>query len=226
MTVLSRSWSMDAVSSTAPDCRDYLDQLDAALVGPGRIKRGLLDEARDHLEDATEAYARAGYDESEAVALAVHDFGTVDEVAPGFQGTLAVASARRTLLMLVGALAIQPLVWDGPLSTSEEAPPQGVVYAVLDSGVEVFGGIALVTAALLLFAIGLGSRWIGRSRLVARATGVVTIGAALSLKLSGVTMMVASSSVLDPAHWAMLVAFLFVPFSLAATSARRTLAAC
>ena len=80
----------------------YLAELDAALVGPRRVRRDLVREAGDHLEDATDAYRRAGRDSSEAERLAVRDFGTLDEIAPAFQTTLAVAASRRTAWLLLG----------------------------------------------------------------------------------------------------------------------------
>jgi hypothetical protein len=214
---------MDVVSTASTST--YLASLDAALVGPRRVKNGLLQEARDHLDDASAAYVRAGYDDGHAAALAVADFGTVDEVAPGFQSTLAVASARRTALLLVGALAIQPFVWDGPVNPNHGSP-DGVLYAILDVGVEVFGGLALATAVVLLLAGGIGRRWIGDGRLLARVTALVTLASTVSIKLSGLAMTLVSVGHLAPAHWLLLVGCLLVPMSLAGASARRTLQTC
>ena len=76
----------------------YVAALDSALDGPRRVRRGLVTEARDHLDDATDAYRRAGYETVEAERLAVADFGELDEVVPAFQTTLAVAASRRTIV--------------------------------------------------------------------------------------------------------------------------------
>lgn len=219
MTARTRTRTMEVVTVTTVD---YLASLDAALVGPRRVRRDLVQEARDHLEDATAAYVRAGYDQRDAAAMAVRDFGSVDEVAPAFQTTLAVASSRRTALLLLAVLSVQPFVWDGPWSTSE-ASPTGTLYAVLDVGVEVLGGVVLAAAALLVLATGIGSRWVRNGRALARVTGLVTVSSAVSLKLTGITMTLAAGA-FTPAHWLMLLAFLLVPLSVTGVSARRTLA--
>jgi hypothetical protein len=95
---------MGRVSATT----HYLAALDRSLGGPSRVRRGLLREVGDHLEDATDAYRGAGYEQPEAERRAVADFGTIDQVLPGFRVTVAVASARRTALLLLVALGIQP----------------------------------------------------------------------------------------------------------------------
>lgn len=202
----------------------YLAELDAALAGPRRKRRDLMQEASDHLDDATDAYLRAGYDRVEAERQAVVDFGTVDEVGPAFQTTLAVASSRRTAWILLAVLAIQPFVWDGPFS-SHSAPPDGLLFAFLDTGVEYVGG-AMIAAALVLVALtGIGNRWFRAGRRIARLTGLVVIGSAVTIKAMGITMVVLSGGfALGP--WAMVLVFLVVPFSVAAASARRTLATC
>lgn len=202
----------------------YLAELDAALAGPSRVRRDLLREARDHLTDATDAYLRAGYDPAEAERQAVADFGTVDEIAPAFQTTLAVAGGRRTSWLLLAVLLIQPLVWDGPLS-SHDAPPDGLFFAILDKGVEYVGGAMILAAVLLAAASGIGNRWFRAGRGIARLTSYVAIGSAVTIKVIGISMVVLSSG-LDPVPWAMVLVFIVVPFSIAASSARRTLALC
>ena len=202
----------------------YLAELDAALVGPRRKRRDLMQEASDHLDDATDAYLRAGYDRPDAEQQAVVDFGSVDEVAPAFQTTLAVASSRRTALILLAVLALQPFAWDGPFS-SHSAPPDGLLFAFLDTGVEYVGGAMIAAALLLVAATGIGNRWWQAGRGIARLTGLVVIGSAVTIKVMGVTMVLLSGG-FAPGPWAMVLVFLLVPFSIAATSARRTLATC
>jgi len=213
---------MEIVSTATTTCVDYLDALDAALVGPRRTKRELVQEARDHLDDATAAYVRAGYDEPDAAARAVADFGSVDEVAPAFQTTLAVASSRRTALLLFAVLSVQPFLWDGPWSKAEESP-SGLVYGILDVGVEILGTVALAAALLLVLATGIGSRWIRNGRVLARITGVVTIASAVTIKLAGIALTLASST-FTPLHWVMLLGFVLVPLSVTGALARKTLA--
>src|SRR5688572_20964354 len=112
--------TMGRVSATTR----YLAVLDRSLGGPSRVRRGLLREVGDHLEDATEAYCGAGYERPEAEQRALADFGTIGEVLPGFRATVAVASARRTALLLLLALGIQPFLWDGGLSLGDRAHSQ------------------------------------------------------------------------------------------------------
>lgn len=202
----------------------YLADLDAALVGPSRARRDLLQEARDHLDDATDAYLRAGYETAEAERQAVVDFGTLDEVAPAFQTTLAVASARRTAWLLLAVLTVQPFVWDGPFS-DHSAPPDGLVFAILDNGVEYVGAVMIAAAVVLAVATGIGNRWFRAGRGIARATSYVVIGSAVSITIIGITMTLLSST-FATVPWLMLLTFIVVPMSVAATSARRTLAIC
>ncbi|MGL4175937.1 MAG: permease prefix domain 1-containing protein, partial [Dermatophilaceae bacterium] len=90
----------------------YLARLDAALVGPRRVRRSLLAEAEGHLEDATDALTEAGLSPDAAARRAVTEFGDVGVVAPAFQETLTVASSRRTAWLLLLALSYQPFLWD------------------------------------------------------------------------------------------------------------------
>jgi hypothetical protein len=202
----------------------YLAELDAALAGPRRVRRDLLQEARDHLTDATDAYLRGGYDRAEAEHQAVADFGTVDEIAPAFQTTLAVAGARRTSWLLLAVLMIQPFAWDGPFS-SHAAPPDGLFFAILDKGVEYVGAAMIAAAVLLAVASGIGNRWFHAGRGIARLTSYVAIGSAVTIKVIGITMVLLSSG-FAILPWAMVLTFIVVPFSIAASSARRTLAIC
>ncbi len=202
----------------------YVVALDAALVGPSRVRRGLVQEARDHLDDASAAYRRAGYERAESERRAITDFGDLDEIVPAFQTTLAVAAGRRTAWLLFAILVIQPFLWDGALST-HTAPPDGTVYAILDVGVEVVGGAMIVLALLLVIASTIGNRWWHAGRGFARLTAYVALGAAVSTKTIGAALTLLSSG-LDILPWLLLLAFIVVPMSVAATSARRTLATC
>ena len=100
----------------------YVAALDRSLLGPRRVRRGLVQEARDHLDDASTSLSDAGYDRAEAERIAVADFGSLDQIVPAFQTTLAVASSRRTAWMLFAVLSIQPFLWDGPLGRTTARP--------------------------------------------------------------------------------------------------------
>ena len=203
----------------------YLAELDASLVGPARVRRDLVREAGGHLEDATDAYLRTGREPEEAERLALRDFGTLDEIVPAFQTSLAVAAARRTSLLLLGILSVQPFLWDGGLASADSPAPDGLFYAVLDVFVEVVGGATIGAVVLLVLATGIGNRWFHAGRGIARLTGYVALGAAVLTKLSGIAMTVLSEG-FSPLPWLMLGVFILVPMTLAGASARRTLAAC
>ncbi|WP_148573928.1 permease prefix domain 1-containing protein [Nocardioides caldifontis] len=204
---------------------EYLRRLDATLVGPRRVRRELVREAGDHLEDATDAYVEAGYAPDEAAALAVRDFGTVEEVAPGFQETLAVAASRRTAVWLVLAVLIQPLAWDGGLDLAAGGPaPEGWLYRALDVGVEAGGGVAVLGTLLTLMATGVGSRWVRDRHRLARRVGILGAAVAGVVVAEGL-LMTALYAPATASTWAFVVALLVVPFGVAAASARRTFAA-
>lgn len=204
----------------------YLAALGRSLVGPRRVRHDLLREAGDHLDDATAAYVDAGWTEEEAAAMAVRDFGPVEDVAAGYQTTLAVAASRRTSALLLGVLGVQPFIWDGPVAVAgvDATPPEGWLYAALDVGVEAVGAVVLGLALLLVLATGIGNRWWHAGRHTARLTARVTLGAAVVMPAIGAGMTFASSG-LEPAHLALLAGFIVVPMAVAAGSARRTLAA-
>jgi hypothetical protein len=201
---------------------EYLTSLAASLRGPRRVRRSLVQEASDHLEDATLAHVEAGLDEHTAACRAVADFGTVDEVAPHFQTTLAVASARRTALMLLTVMLVQPFVWDDDPAAGR---PDGALYAVLDTGVEALGMAMMAFAFVLALACGIGNRWFLAGRSVARLTAVGSLVSGAALVAIGVLMTVLGNGqrLLD---WVLVAAFILVPIAGTSLSARRTLAAC
>lgn len=204
----------------------YLDELDNALVGPARVRRDLLQEAADHLEDATAAHEARGLPQGEAATRAVAEFGTVSEVAPGFQTTLAIASARRTAWLLFGVLAVQPFLWDGgPIRFDTVPTPGGPVYTTLDTAVEVAGAVAIALAVLLLIATSVGARWFDAARPLAVATaGIAMVAAAL---MTGIGIALTALGVgPEPSGWILVTALVVVPMGVITASARRTLATC
>jgi hypothetical protein len=204
---------------------EYVAALDGALVGPARVRRGLVQEARDHLEDAASALGDAGYDPAEAERRAVEEFGGLDEIVPAFQTTLAVAASRRTAVLLLAALSIQPLLWDGPLGRDDTPAPDGLLFAVLDHAVEWGGGLMIATALTLLVATGLGNRWFVAGRSLARLTAMTTILCSAAIEVLALSLVLLSSGG-DPVAWSMFGAFILVPFAASASQARRTLALC
>lgn len=203
----------------------YLRGLDDALVGPARARRELVREVGDHLEDAVEAYGRAGYDRPAAERQAVADFGSLDEIVPAFQTTLAVAAARRTAWLLFAVLAVQPFLWDGPIGLfATEADPGGVLYRILDVGVEWLGGLSFAVAVVLLAATGIGNPYRCAGRGVARLTSTVALVSAVSLTVTGATLALVGG-VLVGKYGLLLVIFMAAPMSVLLVLGYRTRAA-
>jgi hypothetical protein len=221
MRTLGRRETLVGVSTAEA----YVAALDDALVGPARVRRGLVQEARDHLEDATDALRRAGHDRGYAERIAVADFGTLDEIVAAFQTTLAVAASRRTAWMLFAVLSIQPLLWDGPLGPDNGPQPDGVAFAILNRAIEYGGGLMILVSVAMLVATGIGNRWVAAGRGIARLTSVTTIVCAATLKVMALGMVLLSSAT-QVVPWVLFLVFLVVPLSVTASSARRTLALC
>ena len=85
--------------------------------------------------------------------------------------------------------------------------------------------VMIAAAVVLAVATGIGNRWFRAGRGIARATSYVVIGSAVSITIIGITMTLLSST-FATVPWLMLLTFIVVPMSVAATSARRTLAIC
>ncbi|REE97614.1 permease prefix domain 1-containing protein [Thermomonospora umbrina] len=155
----------------------YVAELRRAIVGPSRLKRDMVVEARDGLEDAAEALRAEGVPAAEAERLAVVAFGTVREVAPGYQEELTASAGRRLGLLLAVAGPMTWVIWWAtwrlfPVEIGAWGEHPGwapVVDAMLD-GLHLFSGVlgVLIVAALTRR----GRRWsVGRTRLVARLAG-------------------------------------------------------
>ncbi|MFF8956074.1 permease prefix domain 1-containing protein [Streptomyces sp. NPDC014894] len=93
---------------------EYVTALAAAVHGPARVKARMVEEIRDGLAETVAARTREGMSRPEAARHAIREFGTVEELAPGWQAELTVAAARHAarsaalalpLLLLCGVLA-------------------------------------------------------------------------------------------------------------------------
>ncbi|MEU7888926.1 permease prefix domain 1-containing protein [Microbispora bryophytorum] len=155
---------------------EYVASMRHALRGPGGARRDLLTEARDSLLDAAEAYEGEGLPRDEAERLAVADFGTVPEVAPGFQGELTVSQGRRTAALLFLSVPLMAFMWAVIWRIFPESPhvaeikpvwfgPLARTVDLLQLGVGVIGGLALL-------ALGRGARLVRRPALVTRGLGL------------------------------------------------------
>lgn len=206
----------------------YLADLRAAVPGPSWARRDLLREAGDHLEDATDAYTRAGYTTAEAEALALRDFGDVDVIAPGFRDTVAIGGARRTAALLVLVMIPQAFLWDGGINLGgaahSTAPDTGLFHA-LDVVIGYVGTAGALGAIIALVATAIGQRWLRIGRGTARMTAAWSLATALAVPLIGFTMLILTGG-LTLTLTLSAIALMAAPFALVALSAQRTLAAC
>ncbi|BCB85281.1 permease prefix domain 1-containing protein [Phytohabitans suffuscus] len=184
---------------------EYVQTLDRALTGPGRLKGDMLREARHGLADAAEAYQEEGLPRAEAERLAVAEFGEVRALAPAYQAELGLGAARRLALkmVLVPVLVttLADFMWRGsPWTTSSTAqrPPAGYLFIshAQDYLGYLWAGLA-VSAYLWL-------RWTARSgrpagRLTVRAVGLVTLTIVCLTWLTGTVIYLWSLSLWDAA---------------------------
>ncbi|WP_432862554.1 permease prefix domain 1-containing protein [Microbispora rosea] len=175
---------------------EYVASMRHALRGPGGARRDLLTEARDSLLDAAEAYEGEGLPRAEAERLAVADFGTVPEVAPGFQGELAVSQGRRTAMLLFLSVPLTAFLWAVIWRVFPESPhveeikpvwfgPLARTVDLSQLGVGVVGG-------LVLLALGRGSRRIRRPARLTRWLGMFVWIQTPLIGAMGLTLAVAS----------------------------------
>ncbi|GGS49028.1 hypothetical protein GCM10010156_04610 [Planobispora rosea] len=155
---------------------DYVTGLSRALDGPRGPKRDLVTEARDSLIDAAEALELDGLDRSEAERAAVEEFGTIAEIAPGYQRELSVAAGRRLAALLFLSVPLTAVMWTAiwrvfPVDTISYAAQPGWFVPVARAVDITQLGIGVIGAFALL-ALGRGRRRIRRPWLVTRALGM------------------------------------------------------
>ena len=134
----------------------YLAVLSACLP-PTPARRDLLDEARDHLLEATDAYQIAGANRQSAERRAVQEFGAIEYVAREFRTVILVRDAQRQArwqLAMVGVLALCGFtvfrlipIWLGQLSDVLPPPLVASVAAVV-----------LLGPSMVLLALSVSSR--------------------------------------------------------------------
>jgi hypothetical protein len=164
----------------------HVAELDRGLHGPYRLRRDLVREVREGLEDAAEAYRGAGVDQRRAGELAVHDFGPTAAIAEQLQGELAAAQARHTALLLAFSFPALLIGWDvawsGGVEWGHAAPAVIRTLAAVQD---------LASTAIALGAVGLlllGLRRSAAPRRVAVATGATALGAVTVTSVLSVAM--------------------------------------
>jgi hypothetical protein len=216
--------SRGTITATAP-VDAYIVGLGRALSGPRRKKADLLAEARDGLEDATEALEADGLTRWEAERQAVADFGELAEVVPGYRAELGYAQGRRTAVLLCVVMLAQPVIWhEGSWPWNQHEDGSEPVTVFLNQLVELAGVLSIIGAALAIVACGAGIRFPAVRDRATRVTGIFTL---LSCALVGVTAVCMglwgppSSTCLGNMVW--VTSFVLAPLGLVSFSARRCL---
>ena len=167
---------------------DYVRRLGQRLNGPGRLRRDLLAEVRDGLDDASAALLDAGLSRADARQAAVDEFGPVAGLAPEFQRELAVLQARRTAIWAALALPALWLAWDLTWTNAPvlgAAPPAVTMLARLT---DVLGiGTSMLCLAALV-GLELGGVRLRRPERLARAIGRTVIIGVLGVLTSSSAM--------------------------------------
>jgi hypothetical protein len=217
--------SRGTITATAP-VDAYIADLSRALSGPRRKKADLLAEARDGLEDATEALEADGLTRWEAERQAVADFGELAEVVPGYRAELGYAQGRRTAVLLCLVMMAQPVIWqEGAWPWNQHEDGSGPATVFLNQLVEFAGILSIIGALLAIVACGAGVRFPSVRGRAARVTGIFTL---LSCAMVGLTaacmgLLSSSSSSIGPGNMVWVTGFVLAPLGLVSFSARRCL---
>ncbi|WP_238017066.1 permease prefix domain 1-containing protein [Dactylosporangium sp. AC04546] len=168
----------------------YVAALRRTLRGPRAAKADLVTEARDSLVDAAEHYEEGGLDRLAAERRAVDEFGAVHELAPDYQRELALAQARRTALIVAGAVAAQSVIsemaWRSASTGWSWEPDR--FYAVLANTVDYASYVVFAVALVTALVCGIGTRFVTVGRRFARATGVATLAAVAFFAIGGMLL--------------------------------------
>jgi hypothetical protein len=171
----------------------HVAALERALRGPARVRRSMIAEVRDGLEDAAACHRERGLDPPRAAAAAVRDFGQVGEVAPLLQEELTACQARATSALLAvafpGLLVAWDLLWSSGVARSEAPPPPavGVLARLMDAQSILVG----LTAVVLLLATIRCSRPHRRIPALVGLTGILGM---TGCTVTGVLMQLASTA--------------------------------
>ncbi|HWD80105.1 MAG TPA: permease prefix domain 1-containing protein, partial [Kribbella sp.] len=212
------------MSRTSTPVDDYLASLSRELRGPRRRKADLLAEARDHLTDATEAFESDGYERYDAEREAVADFGELADVVPGYRAELAISQTRRTAMMLLFALMIQPIVWQGGAWIwTQEPESASALNDLLQTVVRAVGMVVIAGAVLAVIGTGIGVRYPVVREHLSRVTALFAlVGSALVAGI-GVLMTATSSHAPGVPAFGVVGTFVVLPLVLVSVQAGRCL---
>jgi len=212
------------VSRTSAPVDDYLASLSRELRGPRRRKADLLAEARDHLTDATEAFEADGHERYDAEREAVADFGELAEVVPGYRAELAISQSRRTAMMLLFALMIQPIVWQGGAWIwTQEPESASALNDLLQTVVRAIGSVVIGGAVLAVIGTGIGVRYPVVRAHLSRVTALFALAGSALVAGIGVLMAATSTHAPGVPAFGVVGAFVVLPLALVSIQAERCL---
>lgn len=126
---------------------EYVAALGRRLVGPGRLKRDVLAEARDSLVDAADAFEERGLDPAEAERRAIAEFGSLARIAPAYQRELAATYSQRLAglmaLVLIGTALVGDRMWQGAPWAGVDPPDR---YGTVARALDWVGPLGMITA--------------------------------------------------------------------------------
>lgn len=169
---MSRRPSGDLIDRTISELADGL---------PGGVagrRSALLREARDGLEDATEAYCRIGLTEREAVARAVADFGDPDELRHDYAASAALGSVRTAAAILGAGYLLILAAWAVVDLVTPDRQPQGSSLAA--SSFSWIGGLAVLCTLGVLVAVRALARRSNRPTSLAWGMGILGLGCSVA----------------------------------------------
>lgn len=173
----------------------HLAALDGALLGPRRIRRCMIAEARAGLHDAVDAYRDGGVSAERAEELAVRDFGTVGEVAPSYQAELTARQGRTAAVLYAIVFPTMLFGWDLLWSTGAVTWPRGPAPHLVTAlaGLQDVVTVVVAVAAITLLAVTF-RRSVPPERLTVAIGLTGAIGAPLCGGISIVMNLVAARS--------------------------------
>ncbi|MDP9862219.1 MULTISPECIES: permease prefix domain 1-containing protein [Streptosporangium] len=156
---------------------DYVTGLSRTLKGPRGPKLDMVTEARDSLLDTADALEGGGLDRAEAERVAVEEFGSISEIAPGYQEELAVSAGRRLAALLFVSVPLTALMWAViwqifPAEATDHIVRPGW-FTPVARGLDILQMLTGVLGGLALLALGRGLRRIRRPRIVTRSLAVL-----------------------------------------------------
>ncbi|GAB3408634.1 permease prefix domain 1-containing protein [Flindersiella endophytica] len=158
----------------------YVREVERLLPGDRGVRKDLIAELRDGLDDAAEAYRHSGLDGRLAELRAVRDAGDTDVVAASYHAELAASHGQRTAALIGLSLPAVVLAWTGmwrlggDLEVARQWPVSELTMAlsrVVDWAAYIGGVSALAGLAALIWAArrGRATGWVVKA--VALASG-------------------------------------------------------